>query len=732
MKKNVLIFVSILFSITGYCQTEEVSNKFNIDFERVENEMPTGWRANGSQAYKFSLDSTIVRNGKYSVSIEFKDGEPGFGVWGFIIPENYDGEIISLSGYVKTENVVDGYAGLLMRIDPSIAVDDVKIKGTTDWIKYEIRLTMNPQKTENFAIGGLLTGKGKIWIDDLKILIDGKDINELKPINRNVLPANLDHEFANGSNIIISKLSNTQIENLSVLGLIWGFLKYYHPNIAKGDFNWDYELFRILPEIMNTENKIRRDEIFVKWINNLGEFSEVKKEIIVGSEIKIKPDLDWIKSSGFSNELSSLLMNVKNSDRTVENYYIGYQLYNPEFKNENPYNNMTYPDAGFRLLALYRYWNIIQYYFPYKNLIEGDWKKTLKEFIPKVINTENATEYTLAVLELIGQIHDTHANIWGDNQILANHLGKYQVPMELKFIENKPVVTGFYDEKPDNNKELEIGDALTKVNNVSIADIIKNSLKQTPASNYSTQLRDIAKNLLRTNDSVINVEFIRNNKIQKKVVKAFSGIDINIYDKYINDTCFKIINKEIAYINNGSLKRNYLPKIWKEIQNTKGLIIDNRNYPSDFPLYDLCSYLMPDAIPFVKFTTGSIITPGLFISGEPISIGKINEDYYKGKVIILVNELTQSSAEFHAMAYKVHPNALVIGSTTAGADGDLSQFSLPGGINTGISGVGIYYPDGKETQRIGIVPDIEIKPTIQGIKEGRDEVLEKAIEIINK
>lgn len=46
------------------------------------------------------------------------------------------------------------------------------------------------------------------------------------------------------------------------------------------------------------------------------------------------------------------------------------------------------------------------------------------------------------------------------------------------------------------------------------------------------------------------------------------------------------------------------------------------------------------------------------------------------------------------------------------------------------SGIGVYYPDGGETQRIGIVPDIKVKPTIKGIREGRDELLEKAIEII--
>ena len=66
--------------------------------------------------------------------------------------------------------------------------------------------------------------------------------------------------------------------------------------------------------------------------------------------------------------------------------------------------------------------------------------------------------------------------------------------------------------------------------------------------------------------------------------------------------------------------------------------------------------------------------------------------------------------------FRAAPNATVIGSTTAGADGNVSEIYLPGGIYTMISGIGIYYPDGGETQRIGIVPDIEIHPTIEGIK----------------
>ena len=49
-----------------------------------------------------------------------------------------------------------------------------------------------------------------------------------------------------------------------------------------------------------------------------------------------------------------------------------------------------------------------------------------------------------------------------------------------------------------------------------------------------------------------------------------------------------------------------------------------------------------------------------------------------------------------------------------------------------MTGMGVYYPDGRETQRIGMIPDFEVKPTIAGIKAGKDEVLQKAIELINK
>ena len=75
------------------------------------------------------------------------------------------------------------------------------------------------------------------------------------------------------------------------------------------------------------------------------------------------------------------------------------------------------------------------------------------------------------------------------------------------------------------------------------------------------------------------------------------------------------------------------------------------------------------------------------------------------------------------------PRGLTVGSTTLGADGNIAEIPLPGGYKTLISSLGVYYPDGSETQRCGVRIDHWAEPTPEGLLAGRDEVLEAAIRI---
>lgn len=546
--------------------------------------------------------------------------------------------------------------------------------------------------------------------------------------------ADKDQEFATGSKIVSINLSHGKIDDLQLLGQIWGFLKYYHSSVASGEYNWDYELFRILPKVISAKNLDERNTFLNEWVRGLGKTGP-SRHFPKFDSAKLKPDLSWINPSVLGVELTAALNVIKIADRNNSHYYVELvrRVGNPKFKNERPYLSIIYKDPGFRLLSLYRYWNIIHYYFPYKYLIEENWNAVLKEFIPRFVDAEDELQYKLAVLALIARIQDTHANIWGRDYNLDNFKGVRYAPLEVKFVEGKAIVTDYLDKVLGAKSGLSVGDIILSVNGTLVEEFVKQRLDITPASNYPTKLRNISMDLLRSNKDTLAIAFMNSGKRKSALLKTFGTNEINLYSKFQRkDTCFKMLKHNISYIYPATIKNQFLPSIMKHVEKTKGLIIDFRCYPSDFIVFTLGEYLMPSPKPFVKFSIGSVTTPGLFKFGTPLLVGKDNPDYYKGKVVIIVNEFTQSSAEYQTMGFRMAPRATVIGSTTAAADGNISQFDLPGGIQTAISGIGVYYPDGRETQRVGIVPDIEVKPTIKGIRDGRDELLEKAISIINE
>lgn len=570
----------------------------------------------------------------------------------------------------------------------------------------------------------------KIVILFLAFLLVGCNLI-LKDNSKSDYKAYFDKEFDGGSKINIPEVTDEVVKDLDLLARVWGFLKYHHPEIAKGNYNWDYELFRFLPKYLNREegDKYR---LLIKWINSLG---YVPTSIHNDSEAYIKPDMNWINTGIDSDKLKRKLLNIYNNRNKGKHFYIEMAKYvgNPVFINENTYASMPYPDQGFRLLALFRYWNMINYFFPYKYLIDKDWDNILQEYIPKFLNAECELEYEMVVLQIIADIKDTHANIFSGNNKIDEWKGNNYAPVHIKFIGDKPVVVDYYNPELKKETGLKIGDVITKIDGKKIEEVIQEYYTYYPASNHSARLRDIAEDLLRSPEQELEISYIRSGKEITRSLMIYPKENLNKYRWYrkTDEKCFKLLGNNIGYITLENIKEDDIPKIKQEFRDTRGIIIDIRNYPSAFVPFKLGTYFVSKTTPFVKFTVGSVDTPGKFSLTKELKLFK-SEETYKGKLIVLVNEYTQSQAEYTSMAFRAGSNTTIVGSTTAGADGNVSAINLPGGLKTRISGIGVYYPDGKKTQRVGIVPDVEVKPTIEGIIKGKDELLEKAVELILK
>lgn len=534
-------------------------------------------------------------------------------------------------------------------------------------------------------------------------------------------------------NLVVAQSPLTETEKLAATAKLWGFLKYYHPHVADGKYNWDEELFKILPRIKNCENTEQLSQLYLDWINSLGDVKE-KKQIDPKNDVKYFEknfDLSWIDNAAiFLPELSEKLRHIEANRHQGKKHYVSSskKIGNIEMRNEIDYKGFDWKDENLRLLSLFRGWNLIEYFFPYKYQTDTDWDEVLNTMIPKFLYPETETDFHLAMLELIVNINDSHAYFTTDKT--EAFFGSYKIPAIFKLIDNKAVITRFYDDSLARMDDLRVGDVITKINGRDVGEIFKEQEKYITGSNNARKRFMAVSYIFNGESNAVDIECIRGGESFSKSVSRYLFKDFKPKSDKIEP--FKILDGNIGYVNMGIIKSNEISNSMASVQNTKAIIFDLRIYPKE-DVHSIINYIASEGHDFYKRIYPDLDYPGKFIWQDGEHQFRKNEQLkYEGKVILLVNERSQSYAEFVAMRLQTGDHVTTIGSQTSGADGKMSVLEMVGGFKLWITGTGIFYPDGTETQRKGVKIDIEVKPTIQGIIDGRDEVLERAIEFVNE
>lgn len=528
------------------------------------------------------------------------------------------------------------------------------------------------------------------------------------------------------SQTIFSAAKITEAEKLFATCKVWGFLKYYHPKVAGGEVNWDNQLVEKLPKIENAKTKEEFSLILENWIDDLGPIKEIAP-IAVPKDVKFFDknfDLSWFNNNLFSKKLSKKLKFIEeNRFQTTEEIGPGY---NP-LKNGD-YFNLQFDNKNSRILWFFMYWNLVEYFFPYKYIMDQKWDITFDQMLPLVLEAKNDDEFYTVVRKTASKLNDSHVEFatYSGSKFEEN---RRFFPADCKIIDNKIVVTEILADSLAQADDIKVGDVITKVNDKTIAAYIAEYRDLFGASNEPTLLNKVVRKILQSNSEKVNVEFLKDGK---QITKEMTWY--NYHDSHRNEfkkgakkkkEKFTTLNQNIGYVDMGLIKSINVPDMIEKLKTTKAIVFDMRNYPNG-TYNDIANFLNAHEEKFAIYTHPDFSYPGKFKWTEGSTCGSENKDNYKGKVIVLLNEESLSQAEWTAMCFQTAGNTTIIGSQTAGADGNVTELDFKG-FHTRYTGIGVYYPDGRETQRIGIIPDIEVKPTIKGIQEGKDEVLDRAL-----
>ena len=528
-----------------------------------------------------------------------------------------------------------------------------------------------------------------------------------------------------------------ETQKLELIAKTWGLIKYYHEDIATGQLNWDSLLVKQISPILKTKtaNEFQQQLDQFLFIPNVLE--PQNKLITIKDSIEQQVSFKWIKSSFLSSKSQELLESLHNRSVNFNSKYISNkagsrQLGYARFY-EDPLADADLNKVEYRLLGLFRYWNIINYFFPYKNLTDKNWDAVLTEYIPRFISASSKSEYYKELLLLSAEINDAHAFIPYHPQLRSNFFGRLTVPFRIRFIENNFVVTHIKSDSLAKLVDIQIGDIISSIDGEPIIKKASALGQYVAKPNKPYQYSEICRLILNGNQQSLNVELMRNdNKLTRKL-NRYSFADIRKYRDRRTIDMWSQLNDQILYVHMGELTLNKLPIFFKKLNKQNGLILDFRYYPNWDVMYEFLSYFYTENKPFALFKSQYLQKPGYYRWHQDISsfdFIDLKPNPFKQKIIILVDERTLSLGEYFVMALQQLDQVIVIGSQTAGEDGNQVGIDMPGAMKLFMSSLGIYYPNGDNSQRSGIKIDQTTSMTINDIRSGSDAVLNKAISLL--
>ena len=393
-----------------------------------------------------------------------------------------------------------------------------------------------------------------------------------------------------------------------------------------------------------------------------------------------------------------------------------------------------YPGSERRLLAAFKMWSVIHFFFPYKDLMEDDWDEVLLEFIPRMEDAADALAYHLAVAEMYSHTRDSHGDV--RSAVLRDYFGVTPTPIYARWIEERPVVAGFFDADAAP-AEVEIGDVIVAVDGEPAVERMRRIGRYVSASTPQALTERTVRWMLRgAEDSTASIEFEKadGRRVTVKLTRRAAYWEDFTYR---GGEVVDVLPGNIGYADLERLTIDMVPEMFARLQETRAIVFDMRGYPRGTgPVIATYLAAKPE-VEAARMDIPLLVSPDeegrqTYTIVQRIPAPSPEAFHYPGETVMLIDERAISQSERWGLLFRAANGTTFIGSHTAGAEGAITNFALPGGIALWFGGLAGTYHDGGRVQGLGLVPDIEARPTVLGIREGRDEVLEAALDHLNR
>lgn len=741
----------------------------NFNFEEGQlGQLPTGWRltpASQPAGYTANLTDERPKSGSHCAVIKRESDAPtrtpGNLMQAFEAAP-FRGKRIRFRAAVRAE--ISGFlaqAQLWLRADrppqsngqPSAGffdnMDDRPISAR-EWAYYEIIGDVE-EDAQTINLGLLFNGTGKVWFDDASLEILGA---AEKRIDEPARP-----------------LTTRGLENITAFTRLFGYVRHFHPSDEAAKTNWNTfavegmravesakdaaELARKLeatfqpiaptvrvfpsaqkpPSVQITSPTSTENIKVVAWhhigfgtTNNPSYRSErVSKTIAEAKADAAMPSLTEPFQADLGGGVTCQVRLTLFADErgTLPRVSPMAQVENASLPKPTRVN-YSVNDRATRLASITIAWNIFQHFYPYFDVVKTDWPAALKEGLQKAATDADERSFAATLKRLVVALHDGHGAISSVTDIALS-----VVPgIAWEWVEGQVVVT---DVKP-SVQGVAPGDVVTAVNGQPTAQVLAE--KEALISGATPQwirFRGLRALAAGSRNEAVTLEIepfaARGERKQVTVKREFS---LQIYNDKPHG---KIEEPEpgIFYVNLDQVTDDEFNQALPKLAEAKGIIFELRGYPNNIGPMTLFPHLSDKPMTSAQWHKPEVTRPDhqqmKFVRGGEWDI-QPQAPFLKAKKAFITDGRAISYAESCLGIIEYYKLGEIVGSTSAGTNGTINPFQLPGGYTVSWTGMKVLKHDGSQHHGVGIRPTIPVSRTRAAIAAGRDELLERAIQAV--
>ena len=397
-----------------------------------------------------------------------------------------------------------------------------------------------------------------------------------------------------------------------------------------------------------------------------------------------------------------------------------------------PSRATMYPSLPERLLAVTQLWGVVRAFSPYLPMADEDWDLAFRDAVGAAEAASSSRQWGRTLLRFAAALDASQVDVdVPDHPEFERARGV--VPFTMHLVDGRPVVSAI-DDTAAARSGVRVGDEVVAIGGEPIDKRFERLRPLIAASNAWSREERLRDWLVQGPAETKATFRVRGSGAPRDVEFQYA----NVTPRVLAERTLRVdtLASNVVRVRPGAVSTP-LPDA---LRAAPAIIVDLRGVRDAAGASGLAgSVLDADAREYARDErtwleappTGALRAPELDPARRSTRTVRRtpprSEGTFDGPVAVLVDATTQGEGELLALRLLAGGRSRVlVGAPTAGAVGDVAELQLAGGVRVTVPVRDVRHTDGRFVQRLGLSPNVNVTPTVTGVRNGRDEVLEAA------